>query len=183
MSNWRGSAVKNWKRREILLLAAFVGFAICHVYGAAHARFGHIKRFEITSVELETWAREIDPSVRLSKVNLESAESTVTPTTRHWEFEVPNSAVSNIVDNWEHHFVATIRENGWRTAGIGSGSGGGTWHFEICFRNADSYCETYLYATRSPFPNTDQRNGQGRVRLSIDLFTVPYTRLREASSR
>ena len=179
--------MRTWKRRELALLAVFLLFVVWHAYDAARVRFGRMERFEITPGELETWAQEIDPSVRLSPAKVETPANTV-PTTafEHWEFEVPESREHEIVNNWERHFRAKIDQDGWRFIGAGSGGDGGMRHFQIYFRNRDSYYETYLHANyetvpferTTPLATSVPENGHGRVRLSVDWFAVGYTRLR-----
>lgn len=170
--------MRNWKRRELALLAVFLTLATWRAYDAIRVRVGRMERFEIAPGELEIWAQEMDPSVRLSPAKVDVAAGNV-PTTAfgHWEFEVPDAEVHAIVNNWERRFREKIRRNGWRFVGSGSGGDQGMRRFQIRFRNGDSYYETYLYATCETDLFATPKNGGRRVRLSVDWFAVGYSRL------
>jgi hypothetical protein len=176
--------VRNSRRRELALLVVFLAIAAWHAYGAARVQFGRMQRFEITPGELETWAKEMDASVRFVPAKADTRAGTArTTASGHWQFDAPEAEVYAIVNNWEHRIREKIGRNGWRSTGSESGGDSGMRYFRFYFRNKDSYYETYLYASyeKGRFALTaimDPEIARRRVRLRADWFAVGYSRMR-----
>jgi hypothetical protein len=173
--------VRNWTLRELLLLAVFLTFVIWHAYDAARVRFGRMERFEITPAELETWAKEIDPSVRLSAAGdgTGAINSRTTPLV-HWEFDVPLDQIDKIFENWRLRVGEKIHRGGWTWRGGGSGKNGETHDFSFRVSKSDSRYTAFFYA--EPTPGVARpKDGTGRTRLSVEWIVLGYSRRRNTS--